>query len=579
MLRGQPCLKWLFLFAGAVALFLVAISPAYGGDGAAQSALRDRLAAAIEMATGSATEGLVEKGRPWPPETLAGMALARLGDVDRARAVAPCDDWVLCESAIATLRRSGPAQALRVADQIRGDWSRYAAMRAIALWHVQAGELGRAAAVSDMLGEGQKTLLLMDVAAAATERGANTEALSLLDEVLGLVNALAEPGSRYSMLIRVAEAQHKAGGEARETLNAALLDAGVAEDTGWWPRRASSLQMVAAAYAKAGMVEKAAEIFSRSLQCLLEWDGQEQERDRLADGEVRALIAEAQADAGLWDEATDTASRIGVEGSRLFDEHYYVRGHGMGREDQPKPTEKDRVDYSLKLLQFATLFSIRLSRGDLGGALWYHTLYTATDGPSDELAVRLVHKAGELATAGYLYEAVVVAGSIAELSRKAQAFLVVARAEALKGRTGRAALLANKIFWPVYEFGSVRVFSWQEPETWGLIYSNYTYHSVAGVWDDEARAADLAAAAMRLEQTIGPPAGRDYASAFQGFSPGVLRALARAHAETGDPEAAFAWSKKIEDADGRLLALIGIVEAFTGQGSLTADRQPVAVER
>jgi tetratricopeptide (TPR) repeat protein len=125
--------------------------------------------------------------------------------------------------------------------------------------------------------------------------------------------------------------------------------------------------------------------------------------------------------------------------------------------------------------------------------------------------------------------------------------------------------------------GPRKVFDSQQPRTWGHLYEENAYFSVDSYRGEVDRAAKLAAAAMTLSQKLGKHYSTSYAVLFEDFDPRVVRELARAHAASGSPEEALAWSRQIgsseatrskeEWRDGRpieqrVAALLGTVEGI-----------------
>lgn len=167
-------------------------------------------------------------------------------------------------------------------------------------------------------------------------------------------------------------------------------------------------------------------------------------------------------------------------------------------------------------------------------------------------------------------------------SRRAAAILKVAVAHAKSGDYETAAAVAGRIeLTPkdelrVQVFGNKR-FNHKLPSTWGDRYDDGLGSTMGSyLWSSE-RAAEVAGAAMTLAQALGDKPAESYAVLFDDINTEeIIRALARAHAVSGDANEALGWAKKIgngnkansDDHDHvwavkrRINALIGVAEGL-----------------
>ncbi len=175
-----------------------------------------------------------------------------------------------------------------------------------------------------------------------------------------------------------------------------------------------------------------------------------------------------------------------------------------------------------------------------------------------------------LAARGEPDKALEVAKGAANDWGQARAILLIAVAQVRKGHTAEAVRLAESVRLQQSPFmdsphlrGPPR-FSWRNPETWVRNYRpDAQASSLIAALVDEQYKADLAAAAMALEQLVGAPKGRDYAAEFWGETPPILRSLARAQSLEGHPEEALRWARKTRVGDARVWAVLGVADAVT----------------
>jgi tetratricopeptide (TPR) repeat protein len=136
-------------------------------------------------------------------------------------------------------------------------------------------------------------------------------------------------------------------------------------------------------------------------------------------------------------------------------------------------------------------------------------------------------------------------------SKKAAAILKVATAYANSGDHKAAADVAARIdLTPADEmrvrlFGKER-FNYKLPSTWGVRYDDSIGFTMLSHQMSSERSAEVAAAAMTLAQALREKPAESYAVLFNAINTDeIIRALARAHAASGNANEALAWAKKI----------------------------------
>jgi tetratricopeptide (TPR) repeat protein len=170
-------------------------------------------------------------------------------------------------------------------------------------------------------------------------------------------------------------------------------------------------------------------------------------------------------------------------------------------------------------------------------------------------------------------------------SRKAAAILRVASAHAKSGDRKTAADIAARIElaprdW-LLEVRKER-FVYRDPRTWGVRYEDTGFSTNGSRRWSSQRAAEVAAAAMTLAQALGDKPSQSYAILFNQINTEeITRALARAHAASGDANEALAWAKQIGSSgkanpdddrqawavQRRIHALVGIAEGILDRSS------------
>lgn len=181
-----------------------------------------------------------------------------------------------------------------------------------------------------------------------------------------------------------------------------------------------------------------------------------------------------------------------------------------------------------------------------------------------------------------LRTALAMAEKIDNPSRKATAILKVATAHATSGDQRKAKEVAVRIELTHAEtLLSNRAkyrFDYRLPRTWGVCYDLGLGFTMSSYFASRRRAADVAAAAITLAIALGQKPAESYAVLFNEVNAEeVTRALARAHAASGDPSEALAWAKQIGSGgkvksdddlqirfavERRIHALVGVAEGI-----------------
>ena len=165
--------------------------------------------------------------------------------------------------------------------------------------------------------------------------------------------------------------------------------------------------------------------------------------------------------------------------------------------------------------------------------------------------------------------ALVAAGGIPTPSRKAQAVLEIAAAQARMGDRNGARATANSIDLvgrriPFKVVKTTEPFDFSSPATWGTQYEfpGYVVGGLIGMVIEAA--GHVAAAAMELDQALGGREPLRYAEAFAELEAEILRRIARAQARAGNPQGAVSWARLLANPGQRAYALLGAAEGVMG---------------
>lgn len=296
--------------------------------------------------------------------------------------------------------------------------------------------------------------------------------------------------------------------------------------------------------------KEANRLFQQAIEGRLAIRGTFAKRNRIT---ALNLIAQSQATAGYFDEALRTARLI-----KHSEEDFTRDGH---REEALCAIAIARARAGEFDAALATALSIE------------HFVQYEHDALLEIIAIRI--------RAENLKAALKVAEKVSNPSKKATALLRVAAAYAKSGQKQTARRIAGGIrltnaslFLPVKRVE----FDYAKPSTWGHLYDSRSYSTATVHMMVSQRAQEVAAAAMTLAQVLGEKPSAPYAAAFKDIlSADIVRVLARAHAETGDPEEAIRWAGRIGSAvkilsrednitrnmvEQRIYALIGVAEGI-----------------
>ena len=174
------------------------------------------------------------------------------------------------------------------------------------------------------------------------------------------------------------------------------------------------------------------------------------------------------------------------------------------------------------------------------------------------------------------------ADKITDSSTKAIAFLTIAVAYAKSGEKETARNIAGQIHLVEQSMLPLKrptQFEYRRPETWGHLYDkSASFGTIASRLGAVKEAQRLAGAAMTLAQALGESHHERYAEMLKDIRwPEIVRAIARAHAASGNAREALAWASRIgsdkkidarDDQDARIRveqrisALVGVAEGI-----------------
>ncbi len=368
------------------------------------------------------------------------------------------------------------------------------------------------------------------------------------------VSEISDEWSRASALWKIADAQldvHDRDGTA-ETLQRLLQSAEAFQDG---LCRTDALYEAAAREAKLGEDAVAKRLFR---QAVASCDTIKPPTPCPEDNRIICLerIAKAQAEAGYYDDTIKTARSI------------------------PK-------DKSEAMEAIADVAKARAKNGDISGAVATAlSLEPDSWGRTDALVaiVAIQIQRHDLRGAGLTTE------KIHNRVEQTIASLKIASAFAASGDPKSAEITAGRIRLSSRLWNSDRpekIFDYQQPRTWGSIYDRTHFFTSLSYQGQINRAANLGAAAMTLSQKLDKRYPTPYSALFADFDAKVVRRLARAHAASGSPEDALAWSRQIgstemiqskeewkaeQPLEQRVAALLGTAEGILErQGRLPAD--------
>jgi hypothetical protein len=411
---------------------------------------------------------------------------------------------------------------------------------------ISAGRLREAAtAVGGLKTPAAQRTGTLRLAAATAKAGEAAQANALFARAADAAAGLPGEWSRVVALAEVAEAE-RAAGAAGGTMRRLVRAADGLKD----PRAAvAALRDGARLAARLGDRASAQDLSARAVVRCQGLTGSGR-------WEAAGAVAEAQAAAGLRDAAAVTAAAI--------------------PHDPRDFTTDGHRDQALRAVGLAWL-----AAGDPARAVTTARAVRAfTQYRDDVLAAVVAYHLGR----SDVEAALATAGEFHNPSRRAAAVLRAATALARAGYPRLAADAAGQVRLTarseVVAPLAPRVFALHRPDGWGFLYDAGDGFTVASFQAAVERGAEVAAAAMALDQALGGRPARLYAAAFDGDHSDVVEALARAHARTGDPSAAMAWARRIGSGDRvpvvggegvrsaverRIYALIGVADGLLGR--------------
>jgi len=221
--------------------------------------------------------------------------------------------------------------------------------------------------------------------------------------------------------------------------------------------------------------------------------------------------------------------------------------------------------------------------GDMAGAVaTAHSIQDSVQYTTNAL----VEIANLQVKSGKLNDSLATVDQIEDRFAKATAFLEVATAYAKAGDKKTARDVAARVrvtSWPYSTSIDSAKFDFSRPQTWGIVYGDTLSGTNAMRRGALESGADFSAAAMTLSQALEQQHPDSYATMFEDVSyEQIVRALARAHATSGDSNEALAWAQQIGSAEKieseedwevttsvkqRIYALIGVAEGLLDKQS------------
>ncbi len=514
----------------------------------------------------------------WCDRTLVEIARVqkRAGDFDGAlRTMTKSNDQygriVALNDLAKTLARAGRrSQAFAVLRQMGTDhgWRQDLLDDGVTMAYLEhqivSGHLQEARQSIDQLTAGvSRPSGLVKLAVALTKSGNTKAANTLFQRALATATALPDEYDRARTLWEIADAQIAIGDvKAASSTIQQLSEHAASFEDGW--AKVAALREAAVRAAKIGDRTAAKHLFGQAI------DGRKSIRPPSplpAINRMGALnmIAKAQATVGYIDDAINTTRLI-------------------------KHSEDDFTPDGRREEALCAIAVARARAGDIAGAVaTEHSIKYYVQYKTDIL----VEIANLQIRHGELKESLATAAQIANPSKQATACLNVAIAYAKAGDGKTAKTIARRIH--VARQGWIASvepveFDYGRPRTWGIMYQ--ASGTMASQLEAIRRAADLAAAAMTLTQVLGKQYPESYAIMFRDFRyENVVRALARAHAASGDANEALVWAhrigsnEKIESREdfaairsvkSRIYALLGVAEGILAKRQSQQNTHPTA---
>lgn len=456
--------------------------------------------------------------------------------VDLAERLAGDGKW---QDALDVLREMGDDHGWRqdyLEDGVRLQWIDHL---------IEVGDLEGASAATELLtSDRYRPDGLRSIAVAHHAAGDETKALRLFGLAINAADKTEDDFDRFRALWEIADDQLAAGAnaEAKKLLSRLADDAESGEP---WAS-VSAYCKCARLIAKTNDRNAAEVLFERAI------DAQKRVGARNTCGAI-VIIAKAQAEAGYFDDAIKTALKI---------EHNANDMSQDGRREEAlcaiAMAQTDASDIEAAIRSAERIQQYVQYRDDALHAIVVHQ-------------IRKQNLTGALGTADKLGNS----------SREAAAKLTIAAAYAKSGDAATARAIAERIqllgTHMISGPGNAKLFDYRSPSTWGFCYDGPVFNNASRRSSHE-RAAEVAAAAMICHHSIDPKAKIRWEEVFADVEPEqVIRALARAHAISGDATEALEWSQNIGSEDRidaaenfagvravqqRIYALVGVAEGI-----------------
>ena len=212
----------------------------------------------------------------------------------------------------------------------------------------------------------------------------------------------------------------------------------------------------------------------------------------------------------------------------------------------------------------ANLASARAEAGEYAQAIRICDMVQTYHRFSDPVLLKIVKYQ---LTQGKVEDSLDTCNHISHLAHKGEAMLMVATAQANTGDRKQALKTARSVDFvkvdenSAFQEGGPSRFDISRPETWAFDIDRGFPGTMASFSRRAMAVANLAAAALRFQETAKLIESPDYAKAFQGEGSCVLEATAAAHVEMGKVDDVLNWVERLHEAD-QVWAMLGVAEGL-----------------
>ncbi|MDK1030672.1 MAG: hypothetical protein QGD94_01545 [Planctomycetia bacterium] len=445
--------------------------------------------------------------------------------------------------------RSGALHALALLGHEITSWKVDTVMQEFAVAKTKSGDVATASWATRKIGHNDlKVRALVAIARAQAKVGDRTSAKNTLLQAIRTAKAITEDFGKTRAFLSIIKAQRDAADvtAAKGTLRQLL---GIAEDSknNWF--KAFALREIAAAQAQMGERRKARDNFQKAIEATDHLKGRYARSNRAS---ALAEIATAQARAGDIEAALRTC-----------------RSMPVSKEDFTLDGRREEALQNIAIVQ--------VQKGNVADALQTARSIEHFLQYKNEALLAIVKTQAETKN---FKGALATANIIPNGSRKAQARLIVAAAQAKAGDKKAAVQTAEgiELLYPhpdsmLLFLQKEILFDYKKPETWGLDYEFQGFMTSCIHMDMVEKARDLAAAAMAFWQIIEAGDAAQYNPAFENFYEAVLRKMAEVQVEAGDASGALRWARKIRSPQNRIYAMLGVAEGILQRNGVTSANE------